>query len=106
MDFLSDIRTSDEADLPVKAPKLAETRVRKPPVGWSAERSAQSTEQRVLAGNAAGFKGIEEGGTGELTSEGPGLPFRILETKLIAVPIYQGVIETTTAPHNKDPDLS
>mmetsp|Transcript_85118 Transcript_85118/g.197920 ORF Transcript_85118/g.197920 Transcript_85118/m.197920 type:complete len:111 (-) Transcript_85118:5-337(-) len=99
--FLEDIPTSDEMDLPShKAVKEPSFTARKPPAGWSAERSSQNTALRRLGADAAAFKGVDEGGTGELTSEGPGLPFRIKESKLIPHGLGKNTLTTITMPHD------
>mmetsp|Transcript_94421 Transcript_94421/g.281829 ORF Transcript_94421/g.281829 Transcript_94421/m.281829 type:complete len:111 (-) Transcript_94421:148-480(-) len=104
--FLDDVFCSDEVDLPGSkaSTKEVSSKAKKPPVGWSAEKSSQSA-LRKATGDSAAFKGIEEGGTGELTSEGPGLPFRILESFLIPNGLGTNALETVVMPFDVHRDV-
>mmetsp|Transcript_49921 Transcript_49921/g.100488 ORF Transcript_49921/g.100488 Transcript_49921/m.100488 type:complete len:111 (-) Transcript_49921:197-529(-) len=100
-DFLGDILCSDETEMPSsKAPtKDVFSNAKKPPSDFSAVKSSNAPLRKLVA-DQAGFKGIDEGGTGELTSDGPGLPFRIKCARLVPNGLGLQALGTVAMPYD------
>eukprot|EP00406_Dinophysis_acuminata_P081116 CAMPEP_0179252352 /NCGR_PEP_ID=MMETSP0797-20121207/22172_1 /TAXON_ID=47934 /ORGANISM="Dinophysis acuminata, Strain DAEP01" /LENGTH=125 /DNA_ID=CAMNT_0020960183 /DNA_START=81 /DNA_END=458 /DNA_ORIENTATION=+ len=113
-DFSFDDLVSDatgKANIVTGKTDLSKAKMAKPPLGWSAAGSIRHHQhaseleaaRKEVLGNRAGFKGVDEGGDGQLSVDAPALPFRMKHVMLIPIGLQAPkVVQSISIPNSKN----